>query len=151
MAMTINGKYMVLIQTTTQPVNITPMLSRFSKITKALTFNEIGACLAANAKVTLLASDRNIVLTKTNYREQLAAYRSSLDARYETTKASVESAKNEQILNNLVATETATPAAEPTRAAAPAEEEAPIGEAGETAQVDPEDPDNYPDEVFYQE
>lgn len=175
-AMTINGKYMVLIRTTNQPVNITPMLSRFSTIKKALTMNEIGACLAAHAKVTLLTIDRSIELTRENYVQQLREYKSSLEARLSASKDNAAARENEKLLNDLAESEQAAPAEEPAPAPAPtrskkksapapepvveeaeepaeevAEEEAPIGEAGETAQADPEDPDDYPDEVFYQE
>ena len=166
--MTINGKYMVLVQTNTRPVNITPMLSRFSNIKKALTRNEIGACLAAGAKVTLITMNGDVVLTRDNWYNELLKYKNALDARFEANKDNAAAKENEKLLEQLKEEEQATAVTEPTlvqtRSAAPTttepeaveepadedeEEEDPIGEAGETAQVDPEDPDEYDDSVFY--
>ena len=164
--MTINGKYMVLVQTNTRPVNITPMLSRFSNIKKALTRNEIGACLAAGAKVTLLTMNGNVVLTRDNWYNELLKYKNALDARFEANKDNAAAKENEKLLEQLkedeqtavtepapTLTRSATPTtAEPAVVEEPVdevEEEDPIGEAGETAQADPEDPDEYDDSVFY--
>lgn len=166
--MTINGKYMVLVQTNTRPVNITPMLSRFSNIKKALTRNEIGACLAAGAKVTLLTMNGNVVLTRDNWYNELLKYKNALDARFEASKDNAAAKENEKLLEQLKEDEQTAVVTEPaptlTRSAAPTtakpeaveepvdeveEEEDPIGEAGETAQADPEDPDEYDDSVFY--
>ena len=170
MAMTINGKYMVLVQTNTRPVNITPMLSRFSNIKKALTRNEISACLGAGAKVTLITMNGNVVLTKDNWYNELLKYKNALDARFEANRDNAAAKENEKLLEKLKEDEQAAavtepePASAPTRSAAPMtaepevveepvdeveKEEDPIGEAGETAQADPEDPDEYDDSVFY--
>lgn len=163
MAMTINGKYMVLIQTNTRPVNITPMLSRFSNIKKALTRNEISACLGAGAKVTLITMNGNVVLTKDNWYNELLKYKNALDARFEANRDNAAAKENEKLLEKLKEDEQTAavtepePAPAPTRSATPTtaepevveEEEEPIGEAGETAQADPEDPDEYDDSVFY--
>lgn len=166
--MTINGKFMVLVQTNTRPVNITPMLSRFSNIKKALTRNEIGACLAAGAKVTLITMNGDVVLTRDNWYNELLKYKNALDARFEANKDNVAAKENEKLLEQLKEDEQAAAVTESTpvqtRSAAPTtaepeaveepvdedeEEEDPIGEAGETAQADPEDPDEYDDSVFY--
>lgn len=170
MAMTINGKYMVLVQTNTRPVNITPMLSRFSNIKKALTRNEISACLGAGAKVTLLTMNGNVVLTKDNWYNELLKYKNALDARFEASKDNAAAKENEKLLEQLKEEEqdadeepepetapaplrfnapTTAPEVVEEPADEPEEEEEPIGESGETAQNDPEDPDEYDDSVFY--
>lgn len=162
MAMTINGKYMVRIQTTTRQVNLTPMISRFSTIKKALTQNEIGMCLGAGAKVTLLTMNNEVVLTRDNYIAEIAKYRNALNARYEANKDRAAAKENEKLLEQLkeqtvtesdpAPTRSATPTTEPEAVEEPddeIEEREPIGESGETAQDDPEDPDEYDDSVFY--
>lgn len=162
------NKYLVSVETKNYPVNLTPMIQRYSRIKKQLTKSEIGTCLMSNANVTLFKfNGTSVKLTRDNFAAQLSSYDSEILGQ-QVINDSIKAEKvNREELDKLIES---APTPEPV-VAAPApkyskkkqakvetqpepveiveekeeelDEATRDNEAVEVAQSDPEDPDTY--------
>lgn len=161
------NKYLVSVETKNYPVNLAPIIQRYSQIKKQLTKSEIGTCLMSNANVILFKfNGTSVKLTRDNFSAQLSSYDSEILGQ-QVINDSIKAEKvNREELDKLIES---TPAPEPVVAvSAPksskkkqakvekqpepvevVEEEEELDEATrdneavEVAQSDPEDPDTY--------
>lgn len=164
------NKYLVSVETKNYPVNLTPIIQRYSQIKKQLTKSEIGTCLMSNANVVLFKfNGTSVKLTRDNFSAQLSSYDSEILGQ-QVINDSIKAEKvNREELDKLIES---APAPEPVVAAStPApkfsekkqdkvekqpepvevveekeeelDEATRDNEAVEVAQSDPEDPDTY--------
>jgi hypothetical protein len=149
-------KYLVTIETKNYPVNLYPIIQRYSTVKKYLTKEEIATCIMSHAYVKLYKQDGiTVQLTRENFRKVISDFDSAVLAQMVSVSASKAEEKNREELDKLIESENtvepdpqvttlSTPqATEPESTDDDMDEATRDNEEVEVAQADPEDPDTY--------
>ena len=122
------NKYYCKVVTRNFPVNITPIISRYTQITKYLDILQIAMCLKSQATVDIIDGDKAIRLSPDNYMDIIK---------------NIEKARKEKEIKESVAKDEETNKVK-------SEEVTERTPVQEPLQQDPENPDTFNEDKFYE-
>lgn len=141
----IKDKFYCQVTTRNYPVNITPIISRYTMVTKYFTTSQIAMCLQCHADVKLIKGTSKITLTQSNYKSTLISYINSQISIQNNIEKEKEEKKNEEVIDTIKAR---TPE-KITKSTKNKNVEQITEYVDEEIQQDPENPDTFDESKFY--